>query len=160
MKKGFTDTAVDLIHKQPGLTAQEYAEMALSLGLTSSDAQDPISSLANTLEKQVREGREKRVIRRRENGQYRYYPASYANGEPPMSSAPTPAPVRIEISVPAELARTLDDLVEVRRFVNQSKAAAWLMDEGVTANDSYLKEVARIREEIDHLRGSLQQEYR
>jgi len=66
MARGFTDlVAGSIVPEFPGETAEVYAMEALDSGIISSDAEDPVQSLANTLAKQVREGREKRVIRKR-----------------------------------------------------------------------------------------------
>src|SRR3990172_9916178 len=108
--KGFTERAVDLIQRKPGLTDREYAEWALRDGLAGSDAKNPVMSLAKTLDKQVRDGRESRVIRRREGGKLRFYPASPSltyGHEIPRE------PVPVTMRLPAEAVRCLDDLVEM-----------------------------------------------
>jgi len=90
MARGFTDlVAGSIIPEFPGETAEMYAREALDSGIVSSDAEHPVQSLANTLAKQVREGREERVIRVRIGSllelldptkltavKYRYFPAA------------------------------------------------------------------------------------
>lgn len=63
LQKGFTyQVAPALIAENPGSTAKEIAEIALERDLVTSVAKDPVSSLANTLEKEVREDRHPSVV--------------------------------------------------------------------------------------------------
>jgi hypothetical protein len=75
MIKGFTyGVAPALVKGNPGMMSREIAGLALSRGLAHSDSKDPVTSLATSLAKEVREGRHKEIRAESVNGELRYYP--------------------------------------------------------------------------------------
>ena len=62
MIKGFTYSAAPaLVRERPGMTFREVSELALERGLAQSDSKDPVMSLATTLAKEIREGRQAEI---------------------------------------------------------------------------------------------------
>lgn len=154
MKSGFTEfTATRLIPDSPGKTAQEYAREYLQLGDNLSDAENPVESLANTLDKQVREGREKRVRRERVAGKYRFFPASApSNTDPDMVKED----IVIQVSLPKQELDDLNNLIALDKFKSKSNAIAWLISEGVKANRNYLDKIANIRKQIEQMKREIE----
>lgn len=121
MKKGFMKwLRGGCIQDFPGLTAKEYAEFALA-GYAPSDARDEIQSLATTLMKQVREGREPHIRRDRIGSKYRYFPATGA----PVTTSSENIPVQISLS--KQELQDIDKLVTKGKFRNRSEAIEWLV---------------------------------
>jgi len=146
MKQGFMDhVATILIPEFPGATSLWYAKAYLEEG-GSSDAKHPEQSLANTLNKQVKEGREKRIRRERIKGVYCYFPA--AMGTTPDSSIE----IVIQLSLPAKELKDIDNLVAVDKFKTRSHAVRWLVMEGIKANHTYLDKVADAVNQIERLK--------
>ena len=151
MKKGFMDfVARRLIPDFPGQTAQWYAEQYLQLEDNGSDAKDPVQSLANTLDKQVREGREKRIRRERKGGVYRYFPVSASN-EGHLENVV----VQVSLSTQEQELGDIDNLVAVGKFNSRSDAIKWLVVEGIKANRGFLDKVADIRKQIEELKRDI-----
>jgi len=150
MKKGFTDfAATTLIPDHPGHIASWYAQEYLQLGndySDSSDAEHPEQSLANTLSKQVKTGREKRIRRERVKGVYCYFPASMAST--PNSSEE----IVVQLSLSAQELRDIDNLVAVGKFNTRSNAIRWLLTEGIKSNRTYLDKVADTISQIEQLK--------
>jgi Arc/MetJ-type ribon-helix-helix transcriptional regulator len=147
MKKGFMDfVATILIPDFPGETAQWYAEHYLEeRGDDGSDAKHPVQSLANTLSKQVLEGKEKRVRRHRVGGVYRYFPVA-ASDEGHLEN------VVVQVSLSTQELEDIDNLVAVEKFNNRNDAIKWLVVEGIKANRGYLDKVADTRKQIEDLK--------
>ena len=157
MRRGFTDYAATiLIPDFPGETARWYAEKYLQEpGNTGSDARDKVQSLASTLDKQVREGRERRVRRDRINGLYRFFPAS-ASGEGHQEKGGSSLEnIVAQIPLSMQELKDIDNLVAVDKFNNRSDAIKWLVMQGIAANRAYLDKVADIRMQIDRLKSGL-----
>lgn len=155
MKRGFMDFAATiLIPDFPGETSKWYAEKYLKESGNNSDAKDPEQSLANTLEKQVREGREKRIIRKRiDGGPYRFFPAPESNEEHLENIA-------VQISLGKKDLKDIDNLVTLgnlntRKFNNKRDVIQWLVEEGMKTNSSSFCKVADVIEEIEKLKRSL-----
>ncbi len=149
MKRGFMDfVATRLIPDHPGHTASWYAYEYLQLGddLDLSDAKHPLQSLANTLSKQVKTGREKRIRRERIKGKYCYFHVSM----PPASGSSEDIIIQLSLSV-QEL-KDIDNLVAVGKFDNRSSAIKWLVLEGIKAKRTHLDKVADVRNQIDSLK--------
>ena len=149
MKKGFMElVATRLVVESPGKTAEQYAGDALDKGLVFSDARDPVQSLANTLAKQVREGREKRIRRERIDGAYRYFPATESHNRVFEF-------IFVQVSLDAEKVKHIDNLVSVGAFDDRSRAINWLVEEGIKANRHYLDKVERVINQIEGLKTSV-----
>ncbi|MBI2328099.1 MAG: hypothetical protein HYU85_00320 [Chloroflexi bacterium] len=149
MKRGFMELAVEIVKKYPGLTAQEVAEEALGSSSDLSDSKNPLQSLETTLDKQVREGREPRIIRERFEGKYRFFPAT-------MSSASNSKEnVLVQLSLPTQELKDIDNLVTVGKFENRSSAIRWLALEGIKANRAYLDKVADTKNQIERLKRDI-----
>ena len=162
MKKGFKKIIPDLVRANPGLTAKEYAKMALDQGLCNSDSKDPAFSLATTLMKEVREGRMLGVKAIRGERPQRFYPDNYTPSEAmkkiaddivnkTLSNWDKP----ITILLPADVAQTMDMLVEVSRFGNRSEALIWLVREGIKTKNLELAQVKKVVEQIKQLKQSV-----
>jgi len=146
MKQGFMDhVATILIPEFPGATALWYAQAYLKEG-GSSDAEHPKQSLANTLSKQVKTGREKRIKRERIKGVYCYFPASIT------SKPDSNEEIVVQLSLPAKELKDIDNLVAVGRFNTRGNAIKWLLIEGVKVNHTYLDKVADTVSQIERLK--------
>ena len=149
MKRGFMDLAVTIIEEYPGLTARKVAQEALDYSSDLSDAEDPLQSLATTLNKQVQTGLEKRIRRERIKGIYRYF----------LTSAPSTSDsneeIVVQFSLPAQELRDIDNLVAVSKFNNRSSAIRWLVLEGVKANRTFLDKVADTKNQIERLKRDI-----
>ena len=147
MKSGFMDfVATKLIYANPGQTERWYAKEYLKIGNDLSNAKDPEVSLANTLAKQVREGREQRIKRIRKGGKYLYFPAS-------MTYVPeTGEQLVVQIIVSEKELKDIDNLVAVEKFKNRDNAIKWLFQEGIKVNKNYLDKVAEIVSKIESLK--------
>ena len=153
--RGFIGWAEGYIHDNPGLTAKEIAQRCLGLDIVDSSAQNPVASLAATLQKHYAD-QGRRINRIKERGIYRYYPASSRNGadsspdnqhhvrgqhadhgqraqHQDVANPSGPAPE--ERLTPERLQQYLDladQLVEVGRFASQRDALVWV----IGGNDS------------------------
>ena len=158
MKKGFSHgVAPTLIAENPGMTASEVAERALSRGLAESDSSDPVRSLAATLAKEVREGRHKEVRADRASGVLRYYPIS--SGQPTGLDRGSPM-VRtyeetVSIRLPREHVEIADLMVEVGKYKSRSEVLAWFVAEGINNKQSGIEEVKIAAEQIRAIKGSI-----
>jgi len=153
MKKGFMDfVATTLVPEHPGETARWYAWEYLQLGNSFSDLSDakhPEQSLANTLSKQVKTGREKRIRRERIKGLYRYFPVSES------SALAHNEDIFIQLSLSAQELNDLDNLIAVGKSKNRSDAMKWLVTEGIKANRTYLDKVANTISQIERLKKEI-----
>lgn len=153
MRKGFMDfVATRLIPESPGGTAEWYAKEYVELfGKDASDAKKPVQSLASTLAKQVREGREKRVRRERIGGEYRFFPVnSTSPGEGEALES-----IAVQILLYAQELQILDDFVAVGSFRNRGDALVWLAREGIKARRDDIEKVAQVRKQIEELKKSI-----
>jgi len=149
MKRGFMDfVATILIPDFPGATALWYAGRYLEeSGNDGSDAKHPEQSLANTLSKQVKTGREKRVRRERIKGVYCFFPATMP------STSDSSEDIVAQISLSTQELEDIDNLVAVvGKFDNRSSAIKWLVMEGIKANRAYLDRVVDTRNQIERLK--------
>ncbi len=152
MKRGFTDfVATQLIPDFPGQTATWYAQEYLESFSGGSDANHKVQSLANTLNKQVQTGRERRVWRKQVGGVYRYFPASVL---PPSNSAEE---VIVQMSLSKQELVDIDNLVAVDKFHNRSDAIKWLAIEGIKAKRDYLDKIANTRQQIERLKREVEE---
>lgn len=148
MKRGFMDVvATSIIPASPGETARWYAEEYLHDN--KSDAKDPVQSLANTLDKQVREGKEPRIRRERIGGVYRYFPATKSAEPDSLHELIT------QIKLNSEDLENIDNLVAVQKFTNRNNAIKWLIIEGMKANRDYLNKVSETRRKIEQLKKEI-----
>ena len=161
MQKGFShEVAPDLIRENPGKTAEELAEMALKRHLCGSDSKTPIRSLAATLEKEVREGRLPEIVRRKEGGQYRYYPAigsvpkTYSGQREQMPSAYQETYETIPNRVPVSDLELADLLTEIGKSSSRGEALLWLIREGVRQNGDLIQSAKKAAQEIRTIRQS------
>ena len=146
MKQGFMNhVATILIPEFPGATALWYAKAYLKEG-GGSDAKHPEQSLANTLSKQVKTGREKRIRRERIKGVYCYFPASIA------STHDSSEEIVVQLSLSAQQLKGIDNLVAVGKFNTRSNAIRWLLTEGIKSNHTYLEKVAHTVSQIERLK--------
>lgn len=151
MKKGFMDVvATSIIPSFPGEIARFYAQEYLQLGDNLSDSKDPVQSLANTLDKQVREGKDLRIRRERIGGIYRYFPAT-KSAEPDSLHE-----IIIQIKLSSEALENIENLIAVQKFNNRNDALKWLMIEGMKANRDYLKKVSETRCKIEQLKKEIE----
>ena len=149
MKRGFMKHAATiLVPEFPGETALWYAKAFLKeAGEDGSDSKTKEQSLANTLNKQVKEGREWRIWRKKLNdAKYHYFPASIS----PTSDYGEETVV--QLSLPAQELKDIDNLVAVGKFNNRSSAIKWLVMEGIKANRTYLDKVADTISQIEQLK--------
>lgn len=148
MKRGFMDVvATSIIPAFPGETARWYAEEYLHDN--KSDAKDPVQSLANTLDKQVREGKEPRIRRERVGGIYRYFPASKSINPNSLHEVVT------QIKLSSEELQDIDNLVAIGKFSNRNDAIKWLIIEGIKANRDYLNKVSETKRKIEQLKKEI-----
>lgn len=121
MQKGFMKWLRDYIQACPGLTAEEYAQDGYHEGYAKSDAQkDEVFSLASTLMKQVRDGKEPHIRRERIGGNYHYFPV--------MGIATTTSSENIsfQISLSNEEWQSIDNLISSGQFRNRNEVVEWL----------------------------------
>ena len=72
----FVDALPELVFENPGMTAAEYAKLALDKRIFESEARDPVGSLETTLDQQYRKGNLQEVSRQAGRGTARFYPRS------------------------------------------------------------------------------------
>ena len=157
MTRGFMDfVATILIPDFPGETSKWYAEKYLYESGNNSDAKDPVQSLANTLEKQVREGRDKRIMRIRIDGHgpYRFFPTQKSD-EGRLEN------IAVQISLSKKDLEGIDNLVALgnfnnKKFTNRKDVIQWLVEEAIKANSSSFCKVADVIEQIEKLKRSVQ----
>ncbi len=152
MQKGFKKVAPGLIRATPGLTAEEYAKMALEQGLCSSDSKDPLFSLSTTLRKEVREGRMRGIEARKVDGRLHFFPT---DSQSKSQTTPPKRDSAISIIIPSDIGEITDMLVEIGKFKNQSEALIWLMREGVAAKGRELEQAGKTIREIRRLKQSV-----
>lgn len=153
MKKGFSHgEAPRLIREKPGMTSTEVAKLALGRGLCSSDSKKypPEVSLGNTLAKEVREGRLPGIVARKEGGVLRYYPT---DGTIPTSPSINPEEP-VSLRLPRASLEKVDELVEVGQVNSRSEALAWLVGEGIKANEGQLDKVHGAVQQIREIKRS------
>ncbi|MBI4187384.1 MAG: hypothetical protein HY530_07790 [Chloroflexi bacterium] len=149
MKKGFMKHAATiLVPEFPGETSLWYAKAFLNeAGEDGSDSKTKEQSLANTLNKQVKEGRERRIWRKKLNdAKYHYFPVSIS----PTSESDEETVVQLSLS--AQELKDIDNLVDVGKFNTRSNAIRWLLTEGIKANRTYLDKVADTISQIEQLK--------
>ena len=153
MQKGFKRVAPDLIRDKPGLTAYEYAEMALKQHLCGSDSKNPVFSLATTLMKEFREGRMPgiKAVKGHDN-KLRYFPKHYDTNKQ-VASLGNDSPVTILL--PTDVAKNVDMLVEIGKFTSRGEALIWLASEGIGANLQKLQDVEKRIQQIRDLKRSV-----
>jgi hypothetical protein len=153
MTRGFTDfVATTLVPEHPGQTASWYAWEYLQLSDKFSDssrAKNPVQSLANTLDKLVREGKEPRIRRERIGGVYRYFSTLKS---PNASSGQE---IITQFTLSSEELEDVSNLVSSGKFDNRNNAIKWLVIEGIKANRTYLNKVAEIKRQIERLKKEI-----
>jgi len=164
MKRGFTyQVAPPLVRENPGRTASEYAELALRRGLCQSNSKTPVQSLANTLAKEVREGRHPDIRAQEVQGQLRYFPSmsgysSSVSRPSNVSSTPSPAQQNEEavvVSVPNNLTQVLDLFVEVGKCNSRAEAARRFMELGIKHDADTINNVRKAAERIREIKRSI-----
>ena len=164
MKKGFTyELAPTLVRERPGMTFREVAELALQRGLCQSDAKDQIQSLATTLAKEIREGRQRGILARKVDGQLRCFSATSASpgsGTPP--SEPAGATLSqpqgeetVFVSVPFDYIQILDLFVEVGKCSSRGVAAKRFIELGIRHDQGMVNSVRHAVERIREIKKSL-----
>ena len=149
MKKGFMEfVATNLVPDFPGYTARWYAEQYLELDPNGSDAEQPVQSLANTLSKQVLEGREKRIRRERVGGVYRFFSTSEVSKEHSEN-------IVAQISLSAKDLEDIDNLVALEKYKNRNDVIQWLVRESIEVNRGLFGKAADTRKQIDMLKRSI-----
>ena len=150
MKSGFMNfVATKLIPDHPGQTARWYAKQYLQLGDNLSTAKNPEESLANTLDKQVRQGREKQVRRERIAGSYCYFPVTQSSNSKNDS---TVEDVVVQIRLSKHELKDIDNLIIVDKFKGRSDAIKWLVAEGIKAKRDYLDKVGDVTTQIEQMK--------
>ena len=153
MKSGFTDfVATRLIPDHPGHTARWYAREYLRLGGKLSDARNPEESLANTLDKQVRDGRETRVRRQRVDGRNCFFPAAATLSSLTRSDQES---IVVQIVLPKQEQDDINNLIAVDRFKNRNDAIRWLVTEGIKAQRDYLDRVNDTAQQIQQMKKQI-----
>ena len=158
MRKGFTYTvAPDLVRADPGRRGEEYADMAIRKGLAASDAKDPVQSLASSLAKEVREGRQKQIRREKDGSAIRYYPALSleVSAEGEKQILPARREEAVSLRLEPDTARNVDMLVEIGTHRTRSDALAWLVAEGLSKNQQKIREVQKAVKQIREIKRSL-----
>jgi hypothetical protein len=162
MKKGFKKIVLDLVRENPGLTAKEYAKIALDRGLSRSDSKDPVFSLATTLMKEVREQRMPGIRVTKGERPQRFFLENYNSSETMKKIADDIVnrtlsnwDKSITILLPVDVAQAVDMLVEVSKFGNRNEALVWLAREGIKAKNLELSQVKEVVEQIRQLKQSV-----
>jgi hypothetical protein len=151
LHRGFKKAVVPLIQSQPGLSAKEYAEVALRDGLCESDSPNPVFSLQTTLMKEVREGRMPGVKAVKVDGKLRYFPAEYDT-----TSIPVPhKDLGVSVLLPPDVAKYVGILVEVGSAGSHSEALIRLAREGIKAKRQDLKDMEKVVSQISFLKQSV-----
>lgn len=149
MAKGFMDhVAKILVPEFPGETATWYAKAYLNeAGEQGSSSRTPVESLAATLNKQVKEGREKRIFRKKLNdGLFHYFPSSLSQ------ASDLDRDVIVQVSLSIQEIKDIDNLVSLDKFTTRNSAIKWLIMEGIKANRPLLDKVANTIVQIEHLK--------
>ncbi len=152
MKRGFMEHAATiLVPDFPGETALWYAKAFLNeAGEDGSDSKTKEQSLANTLNKQVKEGRERRIWRKKLNdGKYHYFPVSMSPTSDPGEETV------VQLSLPTKELKDIDNLVSVGKFKTRSNAVRWLVIEGIKANRTFLEKVEDTVDQIEQLKKEI-----
>lgn len=150
MKSGFTDfVATRLIPDHPGHTARWYAREYLRIGGKLSDAKNPEESLTNTLDKQVREGRETRVRMERVDGRKRFFPAAATLSS--LTGSDEESTI-VQITLTKKDQDDINNLIAVDRFKNRNDAIRWLVTEGMKAQRDYLDRVNDTAQQIQQMK--------
>jgi len=148
MKTGFMDfAATRLIPDNPGQTARWYAREYLQLGNNLSDARNPEESLANTLDKQVREGKELRVRREKIGGRYRFFPASESS-----DTTKNTEEIVVQIHLSTQELEDIDNLIAIDKYKSRNDSIKWLVTEGMKANRDYLDKVGNVTKQIEQMK--------
>jgi len=153
MKRGFMEHAATiLVPDFPGETALWYAKAFLNeVGEDGSDSKTKEQSLANTLNKQVKEGREWRIWRKKLNdAKYHYFPITIS----PTSDSGEETVVQLSLS--AQELKDIDNLVVLGKFNTRGNAIKWLVTEGLKTNRPYLDKVADAISQIERLKKDLE----
>jgi hypothetical protein len=150
MKTGFMDVVVNsIIPSHPGETAQWYATEFLQDKDNQSGAKYPVQSLANTLDKQVRNGKEPRIRRERIRGKFHYFPVTE------LSECTSLQEIITQIKLSNEELQHIDNLVSIDKFSNRNDAIKWLILEGINVNIEYLHKVNETINKINELKNKL-----
>ncbi len=152
MQRGFKAIVRQLIREKPGLTAMEYARMALQRRLCGSDSNDPEWSLGTTLAKEYREGRMPEIRAERVDGKLRYFPADRFV---PYTTETKRDP-RIEVALPPRIAKWIDVLLATEKFAGPGEAVIWLADEGIKSRRDSLAALENAMGEIKRMQQSAQ----
>lgn len=80
MPSNFIEAAILLVQEMPGLTAGDYARVAVDRRLVWSHAQDPVTSFCATLSSYMSREDGRYITRRFMNGAYRYFPVDGPTG--------------------------------------------------------------------------------
>ena len=110
----------DYIRICPGLTAEEYAQDGYYEGYALSDATDQVFSLASTLMKQVRDGKELHIRRELIGDKYRYFPAI------PLGTTVSSESIAFQISLSEQEWQSIDNLIADGKFSNRNQVVEWL----------------------------------
>jgi len=143
---------VSLIRANPGLTAKEYAEIALQRGLCGSDSTNAVFSLPTTLRKEVREGRMPEIKVFKVNGKHCYFPADYNKG---WQVGPPKEDSAVTVILPPDVAKNVDTLVELDKFGSRGEALIQLARDGIEAKQHELENAEKVVQQIRGLKQSI-----
>jgi hypothetical protein len=122
MKKGFMDwLRGGYLETCPGLTAEEYARDGYFEGCVKSDAKDQEFSLASTLMKQVRDGKEAFIRRELIGKKYHYFPGSGIRMNTSCEN------IHFQIELSKKEWSPIDALVSEGTFRNRNEVIEWLV---------------------------------
>ena len=157
-----------LINEDPGHPAEVYARRALERGLSESNSQGPVFSLASSLARTVREQRLPSIRRAQVDGVYCYFPAETTADTPDRdvsrsdNSGRTDERVRrghdttiIPIGVGDEVLHAVDLLVEIGQYQSRADAILWIADEWLAQNQVFIHRLVAAVERVRELRASL-----
>ena len=160
MRHGFKSVVRDLVRAHPGLSSDEYAQMALDKGLATSDSRNPVFSLQSTLRKEVRERRMPDVIARKVDGKLHFFPAN----QDPMVSVNDHASavsgmrahesVSLTVLVPNDIVTVLDLLVELNKVRNRADALLRFVRIGLDAKRLELDRASEFNQRTKKTRES------
>lgn len=147
--KGFMAVALKLVKEQPGLSAEDYATMALDSGLATSNSKDPVQSLATTLMKQVREGKVSEIYTEKVAGKLRYFPTNDLWNSPGRRQTDL---LVFDVELSPDSSRRVRLLVDMGLFPSERQAVSWLAEEGVRARIDVLEQIENEAKSIEERR--------
>jgi len=127
MKKGFMKWVRDYMQVCPGLTAEKYAQDGYHEGYVETDAENQEFSLASTLMKQVRDGKESHIRRERIGRKLYYFPVKGIRTKTSIEN------ISFQISLSEQEWRSIDNLITDDGFRNRNQVIEWLAKRCISA---------------------------